>query len=148
MDTEIDDIEELKRWLAVGLQNAAKADAERVKQYIDLMLSGASQFSNVLQSRCAALAKQCRPRNAKPPKPTPQKGPQQQNDRKSSTDTPDTQQDSEGRSQGQSSIGQGIQQALNAAPTPQSQQQQLRRQIYGAQNKDVAFRKAAKVIAS
>jgi hypothetical protein len=145
MDTEIDDIEELKRWLAVGLQNAAKADAERVKQYIDLMLSGAFQFSNVLQSRCAALAKQCRPRNAKPPKPAPQKGPQQQNDKQSSTDTTDSQKDSEGRSEGQSRIMQGVQQA---DASREDQQQQLRHQIYGTQNKDVAFRKAAKVIAS
>ena len=147
MDAEIDDIEELKRWIAVGLQNAAKADAERLKLYIDLMLVGAEQFTGILQSKCAALAKQCRPRIAKPPKPAPQSGPQQQNDKQSSKDTPDTQQDAEGRSQGQSSIGQGIQKALNADPSPESQRQ-LRHQIYGTQNKDVAFRKAANVIAS
>lgn len=145
MDAEIDDIEELKRWIAVGLQNAAKADAERLKLYIDLMLVGAEQFTGILQSKCAALAKQCRPRNAKPPKPAPQSGPQKQNDKQSSTDTPDTQQDSEGRSQGQSRIMQGVQQA---DASRDSQQQQLRSQIYGAQNKDVAFNKAAKAIAS
>lgn len=67
MDAEIDDIEELKRWIAVGLQNAAQADAERLKLYIDLMLVGAEQFTGILQGKCAALAKQCRPRNVKPP---------------------------------------------------------------------------------
>ena len=145
MDAEIDDIEELKRWIAVGLQNAAKADAERLKLYIDLMLVGAEQFTGILQSKCAALAKQCRPRIAKPPKPAPQSGPQQQNDKQSSKDTPDTQQDAEGRSQGQSRIMQGVQQADMSRA---DQQQELRRQTYGAQNKDVAFRKAANVIAS
>lgn len=146
MDAEIDDIEELKRWIAVGLQNAAKADAERLKLYIDLMLVGAEQFTGILQSKCAALAKQCRPRNAKPPKPAPQKGPQKQNDQQSSKDAPDTQQDAEGRSQGQSRIMQGVQQADGT--TTDQQQQQIRHQIYGAQNKDVAFNKAAKAIAS
>lgn len=146
MDTEIDDIEELKRWLAVGLQNAAKADTERVKLYIDLMLVGAEQFTAILQSKCAALAKQCRPRNAKPPKPAPQSDPQQQNNKQRSTDTPDSQKDSEGRAQGQSRIMQGVQQADASREDPP--QQQLRRQIYGAQNKDVAFNKAAKAIAS
>ena len=145
MDAEIDDIEELKRWIAVGLQNAAKADAERLKMYIDLMLVGAEQFTGILQSKCAALAKQCRPRNAKPPKPAPQSGPQKQNDKQSSTDTPDSQNDSEGSSQGQSRIMQVVQQADMSRA---DQQQQIRRQTYGAQNKDVAFNKAAKAIAS
>lgn len=145
MDAEIDDIEELKRWIAVGLQNAAQADAERLKLYIDLMLVGAEQFTGILQGKCAALAKQCRPRNVKPPKPAPQSGPQQQNDKQSSTDTPDSQNDSEGRSQGQSRIMQGVQQADMSRA---DQQQQIRRQTYGAQNKDVAFNKAAKAIAS
>lgn len=145
MDAEIDDVEELKRWIAVGLQNAAKADAERLKLYIDLMLVGAEQFTGILQSKCVALAKQCRPRNAKPPKPAPQNGPQKQNDQQSSKDALDTQQDAEGRSQGQSRIMQGVQQ-VDASRA--DQQQQLRRQIYGAQNKDVAFNKAAKAFAS
>ena len=147
MDAEIDDIEELKRWIAVGLQNAAKADAERLKLYIDLMLVGAEQFTGILQSKCVALAKQCRPRNAQPPKPAPQKRRQKQSDKQRSDDKQNATKGAEGVSQGQSSIGQGIQQALNAEQSPQSQQQ-LRRQIYGAQNKDVAFNKAAKAIAS
>lgn len=147
MDAEIDDIEELKRWIAVGLQNAAKADAERLKLYIDLMLVGAEQFTGILQSKCVALAKQCRPRNAKPPKPAPQSGPQKQNDTQRSDDKQGAAKGTEGVSQGQSSIGQGIQKALNADPSPETQRQ-LRHQIYGTQNKDVAFNKAAKAIAS
>ncbi len=147
MDAEIDDIEELKRWIAVALQNAAKADSERLKLYIDLMLVGAEQFTGILQSKCAALAKQCRPRNAKPPKRAPQSGPQKQNDKQRSDDKQDAAKGAEGVSQGQSSIGQGIQKALNADPSPETQRQ-LRHQIYGTQNKDVAFNKAAKAIAS
>lgn len=145
MDAEIDDIEELKRWIAVGLQNAAKADAERLKLYIDLMLVGAEQFTGILQSKCAALAKQCRPQNAKPPKPAPQSGPQKQNDTQRSDDKQDAAKGAEGVSQGQSRIMQGVQQADASMA---DQQQQLRRQAYGAQNKDVAFSKAAKAIAS
>ena len=141
MDAEIDDIEELKRWIAVGLQNAAKADAERLKLYIDLMLVGAEQFTGILQSKCVALAKQYRPRNAKPPKPVPQK----QNDKQRSDDKQDAAKGSEGVLLGQSRIMQGVQQ-VDASRA--DQQQQLRRQIYGAQNKDVAFNKAAKAIAS
>jgi hypothetical protein len=145
MDTEIDDIEELKRWLAAALQNAAKSDTERLKLYIDLMLVGAEQFTGILHSKCAALAKQCRPRKVQPPNPAPQKGPQQQNDKQSSTDTPDNEEDSKGRLQGQSRIMQGVQQAHVSIG---DEQQQLRHQIYGAQNKNVAFNKAAKAIAS
>ena len=145
MDAEIDDIEELKRWIAVGLQNAAKADAERLKLYIDLMLVSAEQFTGILQSKCAALAKQCRPRNAKPPKPAPQSGPQKQNDTQRSDDKQDDAKGAEGVSQGQSRIMQGVQQANMSRA---DQQQQIRRQTYGAQNKDVAFNKAAKAIAS
>lgn len=145
MDAEIDDIEELKRWIAVGLQNAVRADSERLKLYIDLMLVGAEQFTGILQSKCAALAKQCRPRNAKPSKPAPQSGPQKQNCKQSSDDKQDTAKGAEGVSQGQSRIMQGVQQADMSGA---DQQQQLRHQIYGAQNKDVAFNKAAKAIAS
>lgn len=145
MDAEIDDIEELKRWIAVGLQNAANADSERLRLYIDLMLVGAEQFTGILQSKCAALAKQCRSRNAKPPKPAPQSGPQKQNYKQRSDDKQDTAKGTEGVSQGQSRIMQGVQQADMSRA---DQQQQLRHQIYGAQNKDVAFNKAAKAIAS
>lgn len=137
--------EEIKRWLAALIQLATESESEQIKADIELLMGVTLQLTTELTNRNAALAKQCRPRNAKPPKPAPQSGPQKQNDKQSSTDTPDTQQDSEGRSQGQSRIMQGVQQA---DASREDQQQQLRHQIYGAQNKDVAFRKAAKVIAS
>jgi hypothetical protein len=61
----------------------------------------------------------------------------------SSTDTPNSQNDSEDRSKAVSSIQQGIRQA---EPTLADQQQALRGYVYGAQNDEVAFRKAAKAI--
>lgn len=145
MDNEIDDIEELKRWIATVIQNAGQADAKRLKLALDAMLVGASQIGGILSSRCTALARQIRPRKATPPKASPAKGPQQQKGDDSSTDTPNAQNDAEGRSQGQSRIMQGVQQA---EPTIADQQRALRAQIYGGQNRDVAFAKAAKAITS
>ena len=34
MNNEIDDIEELKRWIATVVQNAGKADAKRLKDEV------------------------------------------------------------------------------------------------------------------
>lgn len=137
--------EEIKRWLAALTQLAADSESEQINADIELLMGVTFQLTTELTNRNAALAKQCRPRKAKPPKPAPQKGPQQQNDKQSSTDDPDDEKNSEGRSQGQSRIRKGVQQA---DVSREDQQQQLRHQIYGGQNKDVAFSKAAKVIAS
>jgi hypothetical protein len=142
--------EEIKRWLALLIQMADEVESKTIKQDADMLLAVASELTGKLAARNAALAKKIRPRSAKPPKASPQRGPQQQDGGESSTDTPKTQTGAEGRSQEQSRIGQGIQQVLNRpspTPSPQAQQQQLWRQIYGAQNKDVAFRKAAAVVA-
>jgi hypothetical protein len=76
MDNEIDDIEELKRWIATVIQNAGQADAKRLKQAMDAMLVGSSQIGDVFSSRCAALARQIRPRKATPPKASSANGPQ------------------------------------------------------------------------
>lgn len=145
MENEFDDIEEMIRWIATVVQNAGQADAKRLKQALEAMLAGAAQVGDILSSRCTALAKQCRPRKAKPPKSSPASGPQKDNDADSSTDTPKTQNDAEGRSQGQSRIMQGIQQS---EPTLADQRRAALGMVYGAQNNDVAFRKTAKAIAS
>ena len=147
MEHEIDDIEELKRWIATVVQNAGQADAKRLKQALDEMLAGAAQIGDILSSRCTALAKRCRPRKAKPPKSSPASGPQKDNDTDSSTDTPNTQNDAEDQPQTKSRIMQGIQQS-QAEPTMADQRRVALGKIYGAQNNDVAFNKAAKVIAS
>lgn len=139
--------EEIKRWLVMLTQLAADSESEQIKADIELLMGVTLQLTTELTNRNAALAKQCRPRKATPPKASPQNGPQKQSDKQRSDDTQEDGKGAEGRSQGQSRIGQGIQQALNTDPSQQTQQQ-LRRQIYGAQNKDVAFNKAAKAIAS
>lgn len=144
MDNEIDDIEELKRWIATVVQNAGKANAKRLKQALEAMLVGAGQIGDILSSRCTALARQCRPRKAKPPKSAPARGPQQRKHPASSTDAPKPQNDTEDRSKELSSIQQGIRQA---DPSLADQQRALRSQVYGAQNPEVAYRKAAKAIA-
>lgn len=144
MDEEIDDIEEMKRWIATVVQNAKTTDAERLKLGSDAMLAGASQIGGVLQNRCTALARQCRPRKSKPPKSAPVNGPQKQGGGKRNTDSPDTSNDSEGSSKGLSAIQQGIRQA---DPSLVDQQRALRGKVYGAQNPDVAFQKAAQAIA-
>jgi hypothetical protein len=103
-----------------------------------------SDAVTIFQQRYVQLASQKQPRKAKPSKPAPQKAPQQQKRLPSSTDTPKPQKDAEGRSKGQSRIMQGVQQA---EPTLADQQRALRGKVYGAQNNDVAFRKAAQVLA-
>jgi hypothetical protein len=136
--------EEIKRWLLTLTQLAADSESEQINADIELLMGVTLQLTTELSNRNAALAKQCRPRSTKPPKPAPQKGPHQQNDKQSSSDAPDNQKDAEGRSQRQSRIMQGVKQS----DASREDQQQLRHQIYGVQNKDVAFRKAAKEIAS
>ena len=138
--------EEIKRWLAALVQLAADSESEQIKSDIELLMGVTLQLTTELTNRNAALAKQCRPRKAASPKASPQKGPQTQSEKQRHDDTQDDGKGAEGSSEELSHIQQGIQQALNADPSEQSQQQL--RQIYGAQNKDVAFNKAAKAIAS
>jgi hypothetical protein len=122
---------------------ADDADSDQVKLAMDILLAGTSQLGTIFQRRCAQLANQKQPRAAKPPKPAPQKSPQTQKPKPSSTDTQNTKNDIEDRSKAVSSIQQGIRQA---EPTLADQQQALRGYVYGAQNDEVAFRKAAQAI--
>ena len=113
-----------------------------------MFLAVASELTGKLASRNSALARQIRPRSAKPPKASTQNGPQKQKTADSSTDTPKPKTGAEGSSQGLSHIQQGIQQATRSAPSLAAQQQQLRQQTYGADTDEKMFRQAAKVIAS
>jgi hypothetical protein len=137
--------EELKRWIATVVQMSAEEESKTIKQDIDLFLSVAGELSGKLAERNTALAKQCRSNSrAKPPKPAPQKAQKQPDPSQSSDDSPNRQNDTEDRSQersGQSS------QKQQAEPTLADQQQALRGYVYGAQNDEVAFRKAAQAIA-
>jgi hypothetical protein len=136
--------EQIKRAVLLLPKLAAESESKEIKADIDLMMGVASQLVTVLVSRNDALAKQCRSRKSKPPKPAPQKSPQTPKPKPSSNDTPNTKNDAEDRSKAISSIQQGIRQA---EPSPTDQQQALRGYVYGAQNDQVAFRKAAQAIA-
>ena len=109
-----------------------------------MFLFVAAELSGKLAERNVALARQKQPRKAKPPKSAPVKGPQQRKHPPSSNYTPSTQKDAEDRSKELSSIQQGIRQA---DPSLADQQRNLRGYVYGAQNDEVAFRKAAQAIA-
>jgi hypothetical protein len=136
--------EELKRWIATVVQMSAEEESKVIKQDIDLFLSVAEELSGKLAERNTALAKQCRSSSkAKAPKPAPQKAQKQPKSELSTADTPKLQNDSEDRSQERS--GQSLQKK-QAQPLPTVQQQALRGYVYGAQNDEVAFRKAAQAI--
>ena len=136
--------EELKRWIAMVIELSSEEESPIIKQDIDLFLSVAGELSGRLAERNTALAKQCRSSSkAKPPKPAPQKAQKQPKPEPSTDDTPKSQNDSEDRSQARSAQSSQKQQAQ---PSPTDQQLALRGYVYGAQNDEVAFRKAAQAI--
>ncbi len=137
--------EEFKRWLAVLLDMADEAESKTIKQDADMLLAASSELIGKLAAKNAALAKQIRPRSAKPPKASSQNGPQKEKAPDSTTATPDAQAGAEGRSQGLSRIQQGI---MQAAPSLADQQAAIRAQTYGQQSDEKAFRRGAKAIAS
>ena len=137
--------EELKRWLVLLTQIAGESDSKTIKQDIDLLTGVSGQLVTELVNRNAALARQKQPRRVKPPKSAPQKDPKKQKAQSSYSVTPQAQNDAEDRSKALSSIQQGIRQA---DPSLADEQRALRQQIYGKQNPDVAFTKAAQAIVS
>jgi hypothetical protein len=141
---ENDEIDLLRDAVIAVVEMANDASNDNVKLAMDILLAGTSQLGTIFQRRCVQLANQKQPRAAKPPKPAPQKQPQTPKPKTSSTDTPNSKNDTEDRPKALSSIQQGIRQA---EPTLADQQQALRGYVYGAQNDEVAFRKAAKAIA-
>jgi hypothetical protein len=136
--------DEMKRCLTALSQLAAESESKQIKADIDMLMGVALQLTTELANRNAALAKRCQSRKAKSPKSAPVSGPKQPKQPQSSTDTPDAQNDAEDRSKALSSIQQGIRQA---EPTMADQQRALRGKVYGTQNDEVAFRKAAQALA-
>lgn len=136
--------EELTRLMVWLVQQVDEIDSKQLKADIVLLLGAASQLTTVLADRNTSLAKQHRSRKAKPPKPSPASGPKKGNGAESSTDKADAETGTEDRSKELSAIQQGIRQA---DPTIADQRRALRQQIYGQQNDDVAFAKAAQAIA-
>ena len=138
-----DEIELLRNAVIAVVAMAREADSDQVKLAMDILLAGTSQLGTIFQQRCQQLATQKQPRTVKPPKATPQRGPQQPKRTRSSTDSPKPQNDAEDRAKELSSIQQGIRQAH---PSLADQRRAALGKVYGAQNNDVAFRKAAKAI--
>ena len=139
--------EEMKRWIATIVQNAANEDSKLVKADIDLFLGASGQLVGILSSRYETLAKKYRPNRPKPPKLAPAKPLQPPESLQSSADTQKARmdaQDAQKRPERKSRIQQGINKAQQM---PKSPKQALLRQVYGQQNKEVAFQKAAKALA-
>ncbi len=136
--------EQIGRYLAELAQLAAESESEQIKADIDMLMGVALQLTTELANRNTALAKRCQSQKAKPSMAAPVRGPKKSNQSQSNTDTPSIQNAAQKRPEELSSIQQGIRQA---DPTMADQQRALRGYVYGAQNDDVAFRKAAKAIA-
>ena len=137
--------EQIKRAILLLPKLAAELESKEIKADIDLVMGVASQLVTVLVNRNAALAKQCRSRKSKPPKPAPAKGPQHQKSSPSNADTQQPKNGSEERSKALSSIQQGI---LQADTSLDDQQRKLRHFTYGQNDDERSFRLAAKAIAS
>ncbi|MCZ8321760.1 MAG: hypothetical protein O9296_09280 [Novosphingobium sp.] len=137
--------EEIKRGLLLLTQMASESDSDTIKKDIDLLIGVTLQLVAQLSSRNAQLSKQCRKRSAKAPKASPQRASQQRKQRQSSSDKQATQDRAEAQPQTKSHIMRGAYQADSSLA---DEQRALRQQIYGQQNRDVAFAKAAKAIAS
>lgn len=139
--------EELKRWIALVIELSADEESKVIKQDIDVLLSAAGTLTGTLASRNTALARQIRPRSKasapKPSKPSPQKAQKEPEASPSSDDSPASQNSAEDRSQERS--GQ-LSQRQRSEPSPADQQRALRGYVYGDQNDEVAFRKAAKAL--
>ena len=89
--------EEMRRWLAVLLQNSTKADAKVVHQDIDMLLNVTSQLAGILSSRVETLHRQVRtaprapqPQQLEPPSPDHSNSKSKQTSTSSTTPTTTT----------------------------------------------------------
>jgi hypothetical protein len=135
--------EQIKRAIMILPKLATEIESKEIKADIDLLMGVTLQLTAELANRNDALAKQSGSRKSKTPKSAPKSTAQKQKRAPISADTQQTKNDAEDRSKAVSSIQQGIRQA---EPSLADQQQALRGYVYGAQNDEVAFRKAAKAI--
>ena len=105
---ENDGIHLLRDAVIAVIDMADDASSDQLKLAMDILLAGTSQLGTIFQRRCVQLANQKQPRAAKPPKPAPQKSPQTQKPKPSSTDTQNTKNGTEDRPKAVSSIQQGF----------------------------------------
>ena len=136
--------EEISRWLALLVQLSNEAESDQINADIKLLTGVTQQLSSELAKRNTYLAKQCRRNKPAITKKAPQKGPKREKGTTSKVDTQGSDEGSQKRREELSSIQQGIRQA---DPSLADQQRRLRGYVYGAQNDEVAFRKAAQAIA-
>ena len=139
-----DEIELLRNAVNAVVEMARDADSDQVKLAMDIFLAGTSQLGTIFQQRYVQLARQKVPRKAKPSNAAPARRPQQPKQPQSSVSSPNIQNDAEGRAKALSSIQQGI---CQADPSLADQRRAALGKVYGAQNDDAAFRKAAQAIA-
>ena len=136
--------EEISRWLALLVQLSNDAESDQIDGDIKMLTGVTQQLSSELAKRNTYLAKQCRKHQPSMAKKAPQKGPQKQTGKDSSRGAQGNDEASQKQPEELSSIQQGIRQAdISMA----DQQRAALKKVYGAQNDDVAFNKAAKAIA-
>ena len=137
----MDKREEVRRWVAIVMQDASDQDVDAIKEDIDFLLGASAGLIGVLSSRYDALRQKSHSRRSKAPKKAPTKPYRGPNAPKTKRDSSGPQKSAQGRPQELSHIHQGILQASKSA------QRSLRHEIYGPQNGEVAFARAAKELA-
>jgi len=85
---ENDEIHLLRDAVIAVVEMADDASNDNVKLAMDILLAGTAQLGTIFLRRCVQLANQKQPRAAKPPKPAPAKGPQQQKPKPSNSRYP------------------------------------------------------------
>jgi hypothetical protein len=137
--------EEISRWLALLVQLSSKAESDQIDGDIKMLTGVTLQLSSELAKRNTYLAKQCRKNKPAISPKAPQKGPQQEKGVSSKNDAQDNDEGSQRRREELSSVQQGIRQAdISMA----DQQRAALSKVYGAENDEVAFKKAARAISS
>lgn len=137
--------EEISRWLALLVQLSSEAESDQIDGDIKMLTGVTLQLSSELAKRNTYLAKQCRRNKPAISQKAPQKGPQKEKGADSSHNASGDGDGSQKQPEELSSIQQGIRQA---DLSPGEEHKSALNNLYGAQNNDVAFRKAAKAIAT
>ncbi len=135
--------EEIIRWLALLVQLSSEAESDQIDGDIKMLTGVTQQLSSELAKRNTYLAKQCRPNKPAISQKAPQKGPQKEKGVNSKDDAQDNDEGSQRRREQLSSIQQGIRQADISMV---DQRRAALNKVYGAENDDVAFNKAARAI--
>lgn len=135
--------EEISRWLALLVQLSSEAESDQINADIKMLTGVAQQLSSELAKRNSYLATQCRRNKPAIVKKAPQKGSQKEKGANSKDDAQGGDEGSQKRREELSSIQQGIRQA---DPSLADQRRTALNKVYGAQNDDLAFNKAARAI--